>query len=140
MTDSTIIHRARILIVDDCCDTAGLLCELLTLKGYEQVSWATDADAVRSLHMANHYGLILLDMHMPNLGGLDVMRHLHTTEPDYYVPVIAISGDRRYRTVAMEAGACAFLLKPFSHKEVEATICNVLSTRYAYMSRFVMSV
>jgi DNA-binding NtrC family response regulator len=118
------IHNSRVLVVDDCSDTASLLCELLALKGYMDVSWVTNARAVCDLHKANPYRVILLDMHMPHLGGLEIMRGLHAMEPDHCVPVIAMSGDSRYRAIAMTAGARGFLLKPFNHEEVEASICD----------------
>src|SRR5438045_3737031 len=109
MTGVSGIHSTRILIVDDCCDTANLQCELLTLKGYQEVSWTTGREVLPSLGAATGYGLILLDMHMPGMSGLDVMHNLRNTKPEPSVPVIAISGDQRFRTVAIEAGACAFL-------------------------------
>jgi len=128
MTDALDIHSVPILIVDDCCDTASTLCELLTLKGFRKVSWVTGYDASSNRCSAHYYGLLLLDMHMSAISGLDVMHHLRNTKPEPSVPVIAISGDQRYRTVAIEAGACAFLLKPFDHGEVEAAVYNALST------------
>ena len=124
------LHSASILIIDDCRDTASVLCELMALKGYENVSWATDSGALTCLCPANHYGLILLDMHMPAVSGLDVIHYLRDTEHASCVPVIAISGDQRYRLAALEAGACAFLLKPFNYDELEATVSNALATRY----------
>lgn len=116
------IHGTRILVVDDCSDTASLLCELLVLKGYADVSCTTNARAVRDLCRANHYDLILLDMHMPHLCGLHIMRGLHASAHGQRMPVIAMSGDSRYQAIAMTAGARGFLLKPFNHEEVEASI------------------
>jgi DNA-binding response OmpR family regulator len=130
MKDVPGLHSASILIIDDCRDTASLLCELMTLNGYENVSWATDGGALTCLHPAKNHELILLDMHMPAVSGLDVIHYLRDTEHASCVPVIAISGDQRYRLAALEAGACAFLLKPFNYDELEATVSNALATRY----------
>ena len=128
MTDLADIHSARILIVDDCCDTASTLCELLKWKGYRHVFWATDGKAVNSLVTADHYGLLLLDMHMPSLSGLEIMHNLHAIDPAHRLPVIAISGDQRYKAASIETGAYAFLIKPFSHEQLEAAIINALSS------------
>jgi DNA-binding response OmpR family regulator len=130
MKDVPDLHSASILIIDDCRDTASLLCELMALNGYENVSWTTDSGALASSCPANHYGLVLLDMHMPVVNGLDVIHYLRDTEHASCIPVIAISGDQRYKLVALEAGACAFLLKPFDYDELEATVSNALATRY----------
>jgi len=65
MTDLADVHSARILTVDDCCDTASTLSELLRWKGYKHVAWTTDGKAVPGLVTADPFGLILLDMHMP---------------------------------------------------------------------------
>jgi DNA-binding NtrC family response regulator len=130
MKDVSSLHSASILIIDDCCDTASVLCELMALNGYENVSWTADGRALTCSYPANRYGLILLDMHMPTVTGLDVIHYLHDTEHACDVPVIAISGDQRYKSAAMEAGACAFLLKPFDYDELEATVSNALASRY----------
>jgi 5'-3' exonuclease len=60
MKDVPRLDSASILVIDDCCDTASVLCELMALKGYENVSWTTDSDALTSLCPGNHYGLIFL--------------------------------------------------------------------------------
>lgn len=128
MIDPADIRSARILIVDDCCDTASTLCELLKWKGYKHVSWTTDGKAVVGLMAAHHYDLILLDMHMPSLSGLEIMHDLHATKPVNALLIIAISGDQRYKVASVAAGAHAFLIKPFSPEELEATIIDALST------------
>ena len=126
MTDPADVHSACILIVDDCRDTATTLCELLKWKGYRHVAWTTDGKAVPDLVARQTCGLILLDMHMPEVSGLDVIHSLQAMASLNGIPVVAISGDQRYRTVSVAAGACAFLIKPFSPEQLEATIATAL--------------
>jgi len=121
------IHGARILIVDDGCDTASTLSELLKWRGYSRVSWTSDSKAVPRLVTMDPVDLLLLDMHMPDLCGLEVMQKLDEMAVTRSIQVIAFSGDHRYRTVSVAAGACAFLIKPFQHEELETTMLNALS-------------
>lgn len=127
------IHGSRILIVDDCRDTGSVLCELLAWMGYEHVASTTDGKVLLGADGASRYGLVLLDMHLPGVGGLEIVRSLCGKESRHCVPVITISGDQRYRTRAIEAGACAFLMKPFSQGDLEATIFNALSSPCEHM-------
>jgi len=126
MTDPDDLHSAYILIVDDCRDTASTLCELLKWKGYRHVAWTTDGKAVPALVASNSRGVILLDMHMPRVSGLDVMRSLRAMDSANGITVVAISGDQRCRTASVAAGACDFLIKPFSPEQLEATIARAL--------------
>lgn len=130
MANTLGIHGTRILIIDDCCDTASTLCALFLMNGYKNAFWTTDKGAVACLGPAHEYDLILLDMLMPTISGIDLLHRLHFTQPESCVPVIAMSGDQRYRTVAIQAGARAFLLKPFSQDELQATISDVLFTHH----------
>lgn len=65
-------------------------------------------------------------MHMPEVSGLDVIHTLQAKALLEGVLVIAIPGDQRYRAVSVAAGACAFLIKPFSPEQLEATIASAL--------------
>jgi len=103
-----------------------MLCDLISAKGYTNASWMTDESALACLGTAHQYGLLILDMHMPTVSGLDLMRQIRFKNREIYVPVIAMSGDQRYRTVAIKAGACAFLLKPFAIEEVEVAVYKAL--------------
>lgn len=127
MIDPVTIRSTRILVVDDCCDTAATLSEFLKWKGSRHVSWTSDSEAAINLVATDCFDLLLLDMHMPSPNGLEIMRHLHEIEVQPGVPVIAFSGDQRYRSVSIAAGANAFLIKPFHHEALEATISDTLS-------------
>ena len=130
MQNRSLASSAPILIIDDCRDACGQLSEMLLQLGYENVSTATDGTPLFGGNRADDYKLILLDMHMPGRGGLDIMRQLRSKTVGNFVPVIAISGDQRYTTVAIAAGACAFLLKPFNSRNLETTMYDALFRFY----------
>src|SRR5438309_367720 len=97
------LEEARILIVDDCEDTARTLADLLALRRYRTIHPTTDAAAVCDLHLLNDYDLILLDMHMPRADGLVVMQQLKKMAPDSFLPVIVITGNDDLRLAALDA-------------------------------------
>lgn len=126
------LYAAKIMIVDDCEDNIFLLSQILNLAGYTCVSSSTDSRQVRALHAANDYDLILLDMHMPGLNGLQVMESLKEIEKDAYLPVLAITGDNGYKLAALEGGARDFITKPYNSTELKMRIRNILEVRLLY--------
>jgi two-component system, cell cycle response regulator len=126
------IRNAKILVVDDCADNVDLLVEILHMEGYTCVSSSMDSSQVCTLHAKNGYDLILLDMHMPGLNGLEVMEGLKKIEKDAYLPVLAITGDRSYKIAALEAGARDFISKPYDLLEFKMRIRNMLEVRLLY--------
>lgn len=123
------IKRARILIVDDCADSAGLLADLLALHGYDGIHRTSDAAAVCDLHEVNHYALILLDLHMPFINGLKIMAQMRKLSPDSFLPVIVLSGDDNLRPAALKAGAYDFIAKPFNATDLMTRVRRMLTTR-----------
>lgn len=132
MIQPTDLQRARILIVDDCPDSAALLADLLALQNYHAVHTTTDAAVVYDLHALNSYDLILLDMHMPYLSGLNIMAQLRKLAPGSFLPVIVLSGNAAMRLPALEAGAYDFITKPYDITEMTVRIRNMLEVRLLY--------
>jgi two-component system, cell cycle response regulator len=126
------IRNARVLLVDDNADNVALLSELLEVMGYTRVSSTMDSRQVCTLHAQNDYDLILLDMHMPGLNGLDVMKQLKEVEKNAYLPVLAITGDHRLRLAALEAGARDFITKPYDLAELDMRMRNTIEVRLLY--------
>lgn len=126
------LHKAQILVVDDCPVNTEILVEMLHTEGYGNVSVSFDADQVCALHARNHYDLILLDMHMPGIDGIEVMRRLKAIEQDAYLPVLAITGDESYKHAALHAGARDFVTKPYDLLEMTMRIHNMLEVRLLY--------
>lgn len=126
------IRSARVLLVDDSADNVNLLSDILAAKGYTNIASVLDPSEVCKLHAQNDYDLILLDMHMPGLNGLDVMMQLKEIGKDAYLPVLAITGDHRYRIAALEAGARDFVAKPYDFAELEVRMRNAIEVRLLY--------
>jgi two-component system cell cycle response regulator len=126
------IHQAKILVVDDCEDNLFMQIEILKMAGYSQVFSCADSSEVLDLHIKNAYDLILLDMHMPGINGLEVMARLREVEKDSYLPVLAITGDRGFKIAALEAGARDFLTKPYDMTEFQMRVRNMLEVRLLY--------
>jgi two-component system cell cycle response regulator len=126
------VQNAKILVVDDSPDNIYLLSEILRMTGYTRVSWVSDPTRVCEMHAREDYDLILLDMHMPGKNGLEVMAGLKEIEKNAYLPVLAITGDRRYKIAALEAGARDFIAKPYDLLELKMRIRNLLEVRLLY--------
>lgn len=139
MIDATDILGARILVVDDDPDSAQLLAQTLALQGYSAVTVACDPRVVAELHRRHGYDLILLDMHMPAMDGLQVMEGLKESERDGYLPVLALTAEPGHRMLALQRGARDFLRKPVDPDELLLRVRNQIEVRLLYKERALVS-
>ncbi len=111
----------RILIVDDSEDLVEAYRGALTRKGFEV---AVALDGEEGLRRSSDFqpDVIVLDMMMPELDGLEFLKRLAALEPSPFPRVIANSGFDSYRDEAMRRGAHAFLSKPVTLKILLAAI------------------
>jgi CheY-like chemotaxis protein len=100
-----------ILIVDDHADTREALVRLLQHKGHEAIAVADGAQVLQFLQTHPPPALIILDVHMPHLDGIGVLRALRADARLAPVPVVVFSADERPRDEAMRLGALAFVVK-----------------------------
>jgi diguanylate cyclase (GGDEF)-like protein len=128
------ILRAKILLVDDCEDNLFAISESLLMAGYTEVSSTSNPLRVRELHEVNNYDLIVLDMQMPHMDGLEVMESLSSVEKTAYLPVLTVTGDSGYKMAALKAGARDFITKPYDLSELHQRIHNLLEVRLLYKS------
>jgi DNA-binding response OmpR family regulator len=115
---------SRILVVDDESIVTEVVERYLRLEGYE-VSIATDgAEALRIARQWNP-DLVVLDLMLPIVDGLEVCRQLRQ---DTQVPIIMLTarGDETDRVVGLELGADDYVVKPFSPRELVARVKSVL--------------
>ncbi len=129
MLDVSEILNASILIVDDQESNVMLLEDMLANAGYQCVTSTMDPHAVRPLHVKHRYDLILLDLHMPEMDGFQVMEGLKDIDPSSYLPVLVITAQPSHKLRALQAGAKDFVSKPFDLIEVQTRIRNMLEVR-----------
>jgi phosphate regulon transcriptional regulator PhoB len=117
----------RILIVEDEADIRDLLAFHLERAGYHVTRSRTGADALRQVR-ARPPDLILLDLMLPELDGLEVCRRLRQDPRTASVPIVMLTarGEEVDRIVGLELGADDYVVKPFSPKEVVARVRAVL--------------
>ena len=132
-----LLADATVLVIDDDKVNVMLLERLLDRAGVGTVHGLTDSSrAVRSC-LELRPDLVMLDLHMPGLDGLDVLEQLRLALPeDAFLPVVVLSGDVRSdaRDKALAAGAKDFVTKPFNATEVVLRVRNLIETRALYES------
>src|ERR1051325_4038570 len=127
MTHSTS-DRGRVLIVDDDRKILDFLVELLTLEGYEI---AIAHDGAEALELAHSFDpdVVVSDVVMPVLGGLELCRRLKDDPRTAYMPVLLISGIRKAETAGIEglyAGADDYLDLPFRNEELLVKVARLV--------------
>ncbi len=116
---------AKILIVDDSSFSRRTLRRLLEPAGHDVVE-AEDGMAAIERYFLDHPDVVLLDMNMRGMHGLDVLGKLRELDPQVSVVVATADVQSSTRILAADAGAKAFLAKPFASDNVLATIDGVL--------------
>ncbi|NBI13570.1 response regulator [[Haemophilus] felis] len=115
--------KSKILLVDDDVELVELLAELLTLEGFQIDVANNGLQAIEKLDFG--YDLILLDIMMPELNGIDTLRVIRA---NYDTPVIMLTarGDDIDRILGLELGADDYIPKPFNDRELIARIKAIL--------------
>lgn len=116
----------RILIVDDDESLAGFLSEELRSQGFFIELLADGASAVALLAQKHRFDLLILDLNLPKLDGIDVIRQIRPSQPKLPVLVLTARSRVEERVQALETGADDCLTKPFSLSELQARVNALL--------------
>jgi len=129
------LSSSSILIVDDQQPNVDLLDQILGMQGYRKVASTTDSRQVATICSELNPDLILLDLHMPHLSGLEVIEQLRCTASDLYLPILVLTADitPEAKRQALQSGASDFLSKPFDVTEVLLRVRSLLETRFLYL-------
>ncbi|MCJ8166655.1 response regulator [Pontibacter sp. E15-1] len=117
----------RILIVDDSFYMRTMLKNMLTDAGYEVVGEAPNGQTALELAKETTPDLITLDVILPDNTGLDVLKGIKADQPDMKVIIVSAVGQEVIVNEAMEYGAKAYIVKPFSEEKVLEVVSQVLS-------------
>lgn len=130
------LSGSRILVVDDTESNLVLLEAILEDLGYSEV--VTLDDPYRAVATCSAYDpdLLLLDLHMPGMSGLDVIAAVRERRSETYLPILMLTADisSEAKVRALSTGANDFLTKPFDRTEVELRIRNLLQIRHLHLS------
>jgi phosphate regulon transcriptional regulator PhoB len=118
---------SRVLIVEDERDIRDLVLFHLEREGFQVSSASSGEEALRQVRHVSP-DLVLLDLMLPAMGGLEVCRKLRADPATVALPIVMLTakGDEVDRVLGLELGADDYIVKPFSPKELLARVRAVL--------------
>jgi DNA-binding NtrC family response regulator len=115
----------RILIVDDEKNIRLTMTQTLQTLGYE-ISAAVDGQDALKILTEQEFDLLLLDLRMPGLDGVEVLRRVVRLRPDIRVIIVSAHGTVENAVEVIKLGAVDFIQKPFSPQELRQIVAEVL--------------
>ncbi len=123
-----MMNNNLILLVDDAEVIRKGLKEILEPEGYEVTMAADGEEALAKFH-EQYFGLIILDLVLPDLDGLELLNRLKSEQPDVGVIIITGHADLLTYIEALRHGADDYLLKPFDGNELLVRMANCLNKK-----------
>jgi putative two-component system response regulator len=124
----SVYDSARILIVDDEQYIRDLLSRMLSAEGYVCESAASGEEAVKLL-ASNEYQVVLADILMPGMSGLDLLTYIRSMHRDVAVLMATGVTDRKTAIEALDVGAYGYIIKPFDRNELLIHVAGALQRR-----------
>jgi len=120
--------KKRILITEDDEEMRSLLKDFFEEEGFETDLVSNGVDALQKL-AKEHFDLIITDIRMPGLTGLDILPGIKRLRPDASVIVITAFGSDEVYRKSLERGATAYLEKPIHFSKLKGMIHKVVSAK-----------
>ncbi len=120
--------KSRILVVDDEESIREFLEIMLKKEGYE-VTTAEDGAKAKEILTKKSFDMVISDMQMPHVTGIELLRHVKDSYPDLVFMIITAFGTTETAVEAMKLGAYDYLTKPFKIDEVRLNIANALRSK-----------
>ncbi|MGI9078970.1 MAG: response regulator [Gemmatimonadaceae bacterium] len=115
-------ERLRVLVADDEPHIGRIIKMKLEQGPFDVVLVYDGQEAVDAMEQGDDFALVVLDLMMPRLSGLEVLQHIRANDRWKSLPCIVLTaaGEQQYQRRALEIGASEFLTKPFSPRKLYA--------------------
>jgi len=125
---------ARVLLVEDDHNMRFLIAKILQRAGYETCEADNGRRALEILKNDDFVDLVISDFLMPEMNGLEFLELIKKQHPG--IPVVMLSVHTRVDWIdeAMQKGAVAYLLKPFTREQLTTIVSDILSARFQPIS------
>ena len=113
-----------VLVVDDSRVSRKMLVNMLEVTGYTVAGEAIDGREGFEFYKKLHPDVVLMDITMPEMNGLDALRLIKEYDPDAKVIILSAAGQKQKKEEAEACGADAFVTKPYQNKDLLDAIEN----------------
>jgi DNA-binding NtrC family response regulator len=122
-TYARISSPTKVLIVDDSSSVRQIVQKILQGSIFNcEIAEAGDGDTALTLCRSSRFDVVLLDCNMPGLSGLNTLKRLRLIQSSLKIVMISAEHDLANETQSLDAGACAFLHKPFNSEDIDRVL------------------
>jgi two-component system, NarL family, response regulator LiaR len=125
-----LLMALRVILADDNGPVRRSLRALLEREGFKVVGEAADGEEAVSLAQKHRPDVVLLDLSMPRLSGIEAARRIHGLFPEARTIILTIHRDYHYVVQALEAGVRGYILKSRAVEELAKGVCQVAEGKY----------
>ena len=126
----------RLLLIEDEEDLCFLMKKGLKKKGYA-VDVALDGEEALFLYSINKYDLIILDLNLPVIDGLEVLRRIRIKDLTIKIIIVSARSSIEDRVLGLDLGANDYLVKPFDFNELDARIRTLLRMNFSQLPNLI---
>lgn len=116
--------NASVLIVDDEQFIRQILCRIVSREGYAVGEASDGEDALKKMEQ-DKYDIVISDIRMPQMDGMELMEQIHKRHPGTAVVLITAYAGEYNSETALAAGADSYITKPFKNIEIARTLMSV---------------
>lgn len=119
-----------VLIIEDEADAADLFAEMMRVSGFRVLKTSSSAPAI-SIMIEEKPDVVILDIMMPEVSGLDILRQMRRDPDLAHIPVVVVSAKSMPADIknGMEAGASTYLTKPVGFLELKDAVERALASQ-----------